>query len=260
MTKFCLASDVHLDFGACFIENREGADCLILAGDIIEFDALTPNSELSYCYIDEFFSTVSDTFPQVIWVPGNHEYYQSNMQTSIARATNYLEAMHFGNVKILNNGTIDVGGTPVHGTTLWSRMNPLEAAYAESIMSDYRLISVRDNGIDRRLRATDVEREHRTAVEFLKGAVSDCKPCVVVTHHAPTYAILENAADSLSAAYATELSEFILDNPHIKTWCSGHTHHNADMMMGDTRLLVNCRGYAKYEPMAKKFKPLYFEV
>ena len=51
------------------------------------------------------------------------------------------------------------------------------------------------------------------------------------------------ADDGGNGYYMSDLSDLILDNPHIKLWCYGHVHYQYDSMFGDTRMLNNCVGY-----------------
>ena len=264
MAKFCFASDLHLEFGDLTINNTQNADCLILAGDVVEFSHLLPKPDLSYNRYDEFFAHISRDFKQVIWVAGNHEYYGSSLHKGPAIARNYLERMGFGNIKLVNNDVVDVCGVPVICSTLWTSFNnadPIVMDTAERRMNDYNYIQTRFGDIDIMLRAQDVLEEHRIALETISRLV-DSKPCVVVTHHAPTL-LCGNRGHSdttLDYAYMSDLSEFILDRPSIKYWIYGHTHSRKEISVGETIVMSNCRGYARYEKMSATFEPKFFTV
>lgn len=264
MAKFCFASDLHLEFGALTINNSENADCLILAGDVVEFSNLMPKSDLSYNRYDEFFAHISREFKQVIWVPGNHEYYGSSLHKGPDIARNYLERMGFGNIKLVNNDVVDVCGVPVICSTMWTSFknaDPLVMRNAQDGMNDYVHIQTRRGEVDVVLRAQDVLEEHRRALETISRLV-DSKPCVVVTHHAPTLQCSdrEHSHPTLDYAYMSDLSEFILDRPSIKYWIYGHTHSRKSMQIGETVVMSNCRGYARYEKMSATFEPKFFTV
>ena len=69
--KFALGSDIHLEFGPIVLTNDEGADALVLAGDICVAKDLGPvddeYNEKSQKY-HKFFQGVCANFPQVIYV------------------------------------------------------------------------------------------------------------------------------------------------------------------------------------------------
>jgi predicted phosphodiesterase len=64
--KVGIVSDLHLEFGYLHLYNTNDIDVLILAGDICHIE----NS-----YID-FFEEISGEFPLILYVLGNHEYYE----------------------------------------------------------------------------------------------------------------------------------------------------------------------------------------
>jgi hypothetical protein len=64
----------------------------------------------------------------------------------------------------------------------------------------------------------------------------------------------------MNGAFHSDLSDFILDRPHIKLWTHGHMHNTSDYLVGNTRVVCNPRGYVKYEQRAKEFQLKYMEV
>jgi predicted phosphodiesterase len=65
---------------------------------------------------------------------------------------------------------------------------------------------------------------------------------------------------TMNGAYASDLSEFILDNENIKVWVHGHMHDPVDYMIGDTRVVSNPRGYIGHEDTSGFNPDFYFEV
>lgn len=263
MTKFAYCSDLHLNYGTVVLDNTENADCLILAGDIVDFVDLIPKNELSYNHIDEFFKNISDQFKQVIWVPGNHEYYGSSIWQAPMIARKYLEKNGFGNIKVVNNDVVYVNDVPVVCSTLWTDLNNANPIVMEAVgraMNDYVHIDIKRGDIDVLLRPIDTYNMHLAALEFLDENIKDV-PCVVVTHHAPTFACSDYPPSVIDHAYMSNLCDFILDRPTIKKWVFGHTHSRKQFDLGDTEILSNCRGYAKYEKkLASTFELKYFDV
>jgi hypothetical protein len=56
------------------------------------------------------------------------------------------------------------------------------------------------------------------------------------------------------------LDDFIESRPQIRLWLHGHTHHNFNYWIGETRVVCNPRGYVGHESMADWFQLQYLEV
>jgi Icc-related predicted phosphoesterase len=89
---------------------------------------------------------------------------------------------------------------------------------------------------------------HRETLGYFKvlANLHQDKKIIMVCHHAlHQKSIHENYVNDylMNGAYASDLSEFILDRPNIKLVTHGHMHNNSDYMIGDTRVICNPRGY-----------------
>ena len=97
----------------------------------------------------------------------------------------------------------------------------------------------------RRLIPQNINDEFERNLAFIKQSVSesDAEKIVVVTHHLPTFAAIEDRhkGSVLNAAYATELGNYIADC-RISAWIYGHSHHRTDLMIGNTHLVSNPLG------------------
>jgi predicted phosphohydrolase len=262
--KIQVVSDLHLEFGAIVIENA-GADVLILSGDVCVADDLDRNipgydpldteiiskfgarQKAAIRYL-EFFKQVSEAFPHVIYIAGNHEFYHGKWVKSlkILRET----AAKFPNIHFLENDIFKLDDVTFIGGTLWTDMNnfdPLTLHATKDLMQDYKLIRNDELGFTKLKPATTVLR-HKKTLEYISLIVEGKhnEKFVVVGHHAPSrMSIHEHYKDQylMNGAYASDLSEFILDRPQIKGWTHGHVHNCFDYMIGDTRVVCNPRGY-----------------
>lgn len=267
MTKFYLASDLHLEFGDLRIENKDDVDCLILAGDVVEIARLKKDGSSKKPYIVDFFRQINTDFKKVIWVPGNHEYYGCYfMKKTEDEARSWLMKNQFDNIQFVNKETVMVGEIPVHCATLWTdldRGNDLVAYQVQNGLNDYRLIrGATPTRAGTKINTVETRIIHKSHLNFIDSASSDRKRCVVVTHHQPTLQALNyRYASNIDYAYASDLSDFFLDRPQIEVWCSGHIHAAMQQLdIGEQRFLTNCRGYHGQEKISRFFAPMLFEI
>lgn len=275
--KLALASDLHLEFGDIKLTNDEGADVLILSGDIMIAQDLHDHPEPINPVVNlgrrqesaqrfrDFLKRCSESFPHTIYVAGNHEFYHGKFHASLDDL--YNECSKFSNVYFMENDLKVIDGVNFIGCTLWTDMNkfdPLTLNAVASMMNDYRIIREDSKGYTK-LRPAHTAARHRHSMEYIRNIVGGRheEKFVVVGHMAPSFqSVHEKYKDDkvMNGAYASDLSEFILDNPQIKVWTHGHTHHNFDYMIGSTRIVCNPRGYIGYEDQAENFKLQYLEL
>lgn len=297
--KIAVCSDLHLEFGDLDLTNNDGADVLILGGDIF-----VANDVKNFSYVDEqimaatpsmlargeryynFVKRCSERFPQVILIMGNHEHYHGDYAetASIIRTV----VGEFSNVHFLDKEWCIINGVLFYGGTLWTDMNnedPKTLREIAYMMNDYRGVKNSSKTVQHRVpsldennpdgfnfkerpaqfRPEDSVEDHRA---FLKGldevlALHPDMPTVVVGHHAPSKASTHPRYKSeviTNGAYSTNLDNYILDRRQIKLWTHGHTHEDFDYMIGTTRIVCNPRGYDGYEARADDFKLKIWEV
>jgi hypothetical protein len=94
--------------------------------------------------------------------------------------------------------------------------------------------------------------KHAETVHWLKTELSaDNRKTVVVGHHAPSWKSIHPKyanQQMTNSAYASNLEDVMLDNPHVALWTHGHVHHCWDYMIGDTRVICNPHGYPNENP------------
>lgn len=259
--KILLVSDLHLEFEDLILHNP-GVDVLVLAGDIM---TLEPWHKRVMDHTDSpswigkradrliryhgFLDRVTNQFPHVVWVLGNHEFYGFRWYQGVDLARQIVG--QYSNLHLLERDRVTLDGVDFVGGTLWTDMrggDPLVMYHCGDVMNDYRAIVNDYNGFSK-LRPRDTVTRHRDTVDYINAAVEGLDKVVVVTHHAPTHmsAHPRYSGDLSNYAYHSDLSEWILDRPQIKLWCHGHTHDPYDYMVGSTRVVCNPRGYHGYE-------------
>ena len=264
--KIKLVSDLHLEFSDINITNDDGCDVLILGGDIMIAEDLHDHAHFDYDpytsgalaglgrrqqavqrYRD-FLKRCSFQFPHVIYIAGNHEFYNGKWSKGIQ----YLrdECAKYPNVYFLERDMKIIDDVVFVGGTLWTDMNkgdPLTLHAVRDMMNDFRIIKNDDKGYTN-LKPADTAVRHRETLQYIKHVVTEHKDkrCVVVGHHSPsglsTHEQYRNE-HLMNGAYHSDLSEFILDHPQICLWTHGHTHHPFDYVIGETRVVCNPRGY-----------------
>jgi len=233
------ASDLHLEFpqNKRFLENNPiepKGDILLLAGDIVPFAVMNEHKD--------FFSYISDNFLATYWVPGNHEYYHSDI---VDKPATFQEKIR-DNVFLVNNISIQHDEIQFIFSTLWSEIKPASQWQIEMELSDFHVIKHEGN----RFTSNQFNQLHQESLSFLKNELNS-KPSdkkIVVSHHVPTlYNYPEEfKGNVLNEAFAVELYGLIEDR-QPDFWIYGHTHVNtSEFTLGKTQLLTNQLGYVKY--------------
>jgi len=233
------ASDLHLEFS----QNRDfvkanpietKGDILLLAGDIVPFSVMHKHAD--------FFSYVSDNFQQVYWVPGNHEYYNSDLADRCGTLNEKIR----DNVFLVNNIAITHEDIQFIFSTLWSKISPGYAWQIMQGMSDFHMIKYKGKPFS----VEQFNLLHDESILFIQKALAqkNAQKRIVVSHHIPTFYNYpqQYKGSALSEAFATELFDFIESNgPDY--WIYGHHHSNViDFTIGKTTMLTNQLGYVKY--------------
>ena len=250
-----LVSDLHLNFGDLTLP---GGDILIMAGDIFEASDWRKMASIAVRY-DRFCNEELTKYHKVLYVFGNHEHYGGDYaKTAITIGDNLPP-----HVTLLENSYVELEGTRFWGATMWTDMNrnnPLAINAARGGLNDFCNIKwkhkvTQANGhsywtSDFSPQATS--QIHRDSLKSLHRSLLDPIPHFVITHHAPTHLSIppEYANSTINHCYYSDLSNTMLDHPHITTWVHGHTHNHSDYRVGTTRVVCNPRGYHGYESTA----------
>jgi hypothetical protein len=153
--KIALASDIHLEFGPITLANTEGADVLILAGDICVAWHFVDGKPTYMQHLAkeyrEFFDRVCQEFPQVIYIMGNHESYSGDIAKTYGILKEHLD---YSNLHILEKETWEHRGHTFVCGTLWTDMddsNSLTMSYCKDAMNDFREVRNSNRMVVRRV-------------------------------------------------------------------------------------------------------------
>jgi Calcineurin-like phosphoesterase len=266
--KIAFCSDLHLEsFGRNF--ELPDADLLLLAGDILVVSDLRREfSGIQACDNQrQFLIDVASKYETVLWVPGNHEYYDSCIDTVEKNVNDFLKAECIDNITFGAKGSLTIHGVKFVCATLWTdinKANPVAVMNGKYVMNDYVFITKADASLDSGIRylstqdTMNIHHEHRN---HIKDEIVGHDKVVVMTHHAPHMLSSGSHFKDTSSAYycCTDIEDIILDNPQIKFWVAGHTHNRIEYEIGDTKIHSNPRGYGS-EKISSDFVIKTFEL
>ncbi|CUX80034.1 MAG: Calcineurin-like phosphoesterase superfamily domain [Roseibaca calidilacus] len=245
MTVLIIA-DLHLDmwteagrdpFAGLSAAAWSGIEAVIVAGD------LTNKPRIRWKYAIRHLSRYIDP-GRVHILPGNHDYYDFKLDgedrlAEIARS----EGAHF-----LQKSEVVIGNTRLLCCTLWTDFAlhgdvAASQAIAKSRMNDYRYIRNAGAGY-RRIRPYEtaaIHQDHRSWLET-RLPQSHLGPTVVVTHHCPHPQLISATPGELDPIYGSDLTGLI-QRHQPEAWMFGHTHFQAETVIGRTLLRNVSLGY-----------------
>ena len=242
-------SDIHNEFSMLNLPvlETDAKTILLLSGDIAVADRVEST-------LTPFLEANADRFSDVLYIPGNHEYYHGSLMTVDAK----LRAVcnRFTNVHFMQKRSMVIDSVVYIGATLWTDFNsgnPMAMLHARSEMNDYRIIRTGSEVDAYRRKAMPIDtlginKDHRDFIESeLAKAAHAGMRAVVFTHHTPS--MLSNCglypAGPLDYAYHNTGLEEMIHTYEPVLWFHGHTHHPMDYMLGNTRVICNPRGYTR---------------
>lgn len=264
MTIVSVLSDAHLEFSPLELP---GGDILLLCGDTLVAKHLQEgefSTERRERY-EQFCAKQLSKYSKVLAIGGNHEPYGARCVEDVPGLYNALFAEFAPHAQFLDNECVEIEGVRFIGSTLWAPCGygtPNQLVIQDGL-NDFALIRTRRphealtlyDGT-RRFLPEDAYHLHQEAKAFLEEAVKTDLPCVIMTHHAPTF-LAKNSKrypdQELDEAYMCNLHPFIEANPNLRAFFSGHTHYRYRHKIGETKLAANPRGYYPHERMSHGF-------
>ena len=234
-----LLSDLHCE-GYTYLYEHAGEDVLVLAGDI---------------HTRNRHEEVIDQVPghvKIVMVAGNHEYYRSVYQD----VNEYLFGLEskYPNFKYLHNTSAVIDGVDFFGGTMYTDFGlygedlkfEAESMAARGINDFYvsRVRSGESKEATRMWSTRDHTKQHEEFCFELAGWIkcTEGRKRVVVSHFVPTPQVIHPrwGKNMLNPYFTADMERFM---GWEGLWFAGHTHDSADIMIGDTRVVINPRGY-----------------
>ena len=231
--KIKLLSDLHAEFQP-FNYEYHGEDVVVLAGDI---------------HVQNRHAEILDQIPnnvRIILIAGNHEYYGGDFN----EVNEWLYALDYTypNLTYLHNNSVHINGVDFYGGTmftdfdLYGWVGALECTkIAREGVADFR--HIKKNGL--RWTTMDHTDQHEL---FLKGLQPFLKEKhekrVVISHFMPTEQLTHPKwlGSDLNPFFTTNMEKHM---GWDGLWLCGHGHDSNDIKAGDTRVVLNPRGYPK---------------
>jgi len=242
-----LLSDLHQEFGPYKVQPlpEDSETVLVLAGDIdVGVDAC------------DFVIEQSENFAHVIYLLGNHEFYNNDLDTLANDVAD--ELADFPKVSFLDNDSVVIEGVHFIGSTLWSDMdneNPESMFRIERCLNDYDLIKNRGDKIF----ATDTIRLFKDNMAYLDQTLSESHPDyrnVVLTHHGPSRKSVHPIyrGSGINGAFVSNCERLMYDHD-IAYWLQGHTHQTSAYEVDGCKVRMNPFGYGHAENL--HFDPVF---
>jgi predicted phosphohydrolase len=251
--KIQYCSDLHLEFphNREFIKNNPivpVGEILILAGDILPFQLIEQSVD--------FLDYIADNFEKTYWIPGNHEYYGSDINE---RSASFCESIR-SNVFLINNQEVTIKDSNFIFSTLWSKIGESNRLIIENTLSDFSNIRDKNN----KLGIEKFNELHQKSIDFIQTKLlkNKLEKNIIISHHIPTFLNYpeEHRQSKVNQGFATELLDLIHDSS-IDYWIYGHHHTNIpEFEINGTKLITNQLGYVKYKKNKTYKNDVCFEI
>ncbi len=232
-----LFSDLHLEFDLSPLKKISEICSLnrtkytILAGDITNF-------KKREFILTELVSTIKPHTDHIIYILGNHEYYELGSTKTHEVIDIYRELSNRLGITFLEDDHIETDDFIFYGATMWSKLN--DDAYSQ--MADHFFLKKQE--------ILDIHEKSKLKLDkFLNGFGSGSgseKPLIVITHHLPSFKLIDKVYErygSLNTGFASEL-DYLIRYP-VRYFLFGHSHKPNDIWINGVRLLCNPGGYPK---------------
>jgi predicted phosphohydrolase len=227
---------MHIEMGAWQTPSHS-SHVTVCAGDI----GLARNLP----QIKRYFDSIKETTDNVIWVPGNHEFYDHDYPVALEEMGEFAikEGIHLLD-ETLGTQDLVIDGVTFWGSTLWTDLKEEDWVVMQKIghgMNDFYVIGNSDKGEGAGFSAQDSVAINKRTREKINWDAD-----VIITHHHPL--LREHSRFPMSdITYGfcnTGLEQLIYDSK-VKLWLFGHTHDSTYEELNGTRIVSNQQGYPR---------------
>lgn len=194
----------------------------------------------------------------VIYVLGNHEFYNNNVDLLIEewrKISNEIDNFYF-----LEGESVLIEDIEFFGSCLWTSLGTrnkqenVDFFLKQRIKRSDDFFSIKNWSVDK------MKNYHYDSILKLKNLISKSKSNnkVVLTHYLPSYQSIHPnfIHNENNCFWASELIDFIY-NSDIDYWFHGHTHNSCDYFIdtlkGKCNVFCNPYGYHEYNQINPDF-------
>ncbi len=258
--KIRIFSDVHLEFDRGLKNPNQTLDKLIPGDE--DVTVIAGDLDVGAMHVIKALVALRDKgFKNIVYTPGNHEYYHQDIEDVDARLEWKLkeEGIHY-----LNRRHVVIDGVTFIGAPLWANFNnedPTTMWHCRRNISDFGLI--KKGGFD--FNPDMMLDEFHKNWDFIRHVEKEINgPKVIVTHFMPTFECVAQryrGQNLINGYFATELGDRILEMNNVPLWIHGHTHDHVDVKLGDTRIVAHPLGYpGSREATNDRYIPFTVEI
>jgi len=238
--KFQIISDIHLEYYDTLPELNYfftvSAPNLILAGDICYYKH--PNFMI-------FFKKVSKLYNNVLFIPGNHDYYAYNNLPDISFdeidsiMKNLLSSLK--NVYFIQENFIEFENTIILGTTLWCKTKRTNYDTDVKLLTNEYYIRFKHKYSPS---YSCIKQLNTRQYVWLKEKIKHLythKNIIVVTHYLPSIKCINKKYKNspCNDLYFTDCEDLM---KYADIWVAGHTHDPFIGNINNCQIFVNPRG------------------
>lgn len=196
-------------------------------------------------HYEELFKYTSTLgYDYTLFVPGNHEYYNTTIQIQHTKLKALCDRH---NVTLLDRSTVTVGDTTFIGATLWTNVPLRLRTTAFDHLKEVKLIKY---GLSR-LTVDQYVKLHERDVKWISQTLTNLKDqgttkIVVLTHHAPSFKLCRycsqgDRSNDANIYFASNLDDLAR---RATLWCCGHIHESTLV----NNMLINAYPARNYDP------------
>lgn len=263
--KFVLISDLHIDnnkWNWSYLEKTPNdVNTVVVAGDISNYVGKN-------C---RFLANLKQRFSTVIWVAGNHDFYNIgyrglNEPYTVAQITAHYKEFSEKNgiifldkMSYVHDGINFIGATGWHdyvGGAPFTVEQQIETYYKS--ISDVHIKWTQDGKVSH-LNPLNAGAEDVSSITNLVNESS--LPTVIITHHIPHSQLLwQKPYDPIwTRLHGCFLNSQLEQVPttNVKLWIYGHTHQRSQKEINGITYICNARGYELENP---SWEPIIIDI